>query len=181
MEEQFIHLIIEKSKQGDEKAFRQLVEHYQYMIYTVSFRLLCNEEDARDITQETFIRTWTNLGTYHPDKKFSTWIYSIASHLCLDRLKAPSRNMEASPTDDALMRLMAVDDVEKQLINDELCNIIRFLTQKLTPKQRIVFTLHDLEGLELNEVIEITGMTKEKIKSNLYLARQFMRQRLEKY
>jgi RNA polymerase sigma-70 factor, ECF subfamily len=81
--------------------------------------------------------------------------------------------------DEVISNLIASDNVEQQLINDDLCSIIRSITYKLTPKQRIVFTLHDLEEKELDEIEEITGMTKNKIKSNLYLARQFIRKQLE--
>lgn len=173
--------LIEQSKQGDTTAFRRLVEEYQSMIYSLSFRLLCNEEDARDIVQDTFLRVWLNIGTFHSDKKFSTWIYSIASNLCMDRLKSSNHKTEIRQQEEQLKLLISSENIEEQLISSELCNIILALTEELTPKQKIVFTLRYLEDLEIKEIIEITGMTGEKIKSNLYLARQTIRQKLEKY
>jgi RNA polymerase sigma-70 factor (ECF subfamily) len=73
------------------------------------------------------------------------------------------------------------DNAEQYLMNSELGEIIQTLTNELTPKQKIVFTLRCLEELEIEEIIQITGMTAEKIKSNLFLARQSIRQKLEKY
>ena len=70
--------LIDRCKQKDEKAFRPIVESYQTMIYSVAFRVLCNEEEAKDIVQETFLRVWMNLAKFQKDKKFSTWIYAIA-------------------------------------------------------------------------------------------------------
>jgi RNA polymerase sigma-70 factor (ECF subfamily) len=70
------------------------------------------------------------------------------------------------------------DDVEQSVINRDLKELITALTHDLTPKQRLVFTLRDIEGLELEEVREITGMSGAKIKSNLYLARQYIRNKI---
>jgi len=70
-------------------------------------------------------------------------------------------------------------DVEQTLINSELIKWITTLTYDLSPKQRMVFTLRDIEGLELDEICKITGMSSAKIKSNLYLAREYIRKKLK--
>jgi RNA polymerase sigma-70 factor (ECF subfamily) len=142
---------------------------------------MCNEEEAKDIVQETFIKVWLNLASYNVEKKFSTWIYAIAAHLCLDRLKSKKSHYPVESIDKALNNFVTVENVEQKLINAELGNIILALTNELTPKQKIVFTLRCLEELEIEEIIQITGMTAGKIKSNLFLARQTIRQKLEKY
>jgi RNA polymerase sigma-70 factor, ECF subfamily len=173
--------LIERSKKNDNRAFRKIVEEYQYMVYTLSFRLLCNEEEARDTVQDTFVKVWLNLNKYNANNKFSTWLYTIVTNLCLDKLKKLKNNFQQNSNDVALLNLVSSENIEQNLINSELGEIISSLTNELTPKQKVVFTLRFLEELEVEEIVIITGLSAEKIKSNLYLARQTIRQKLEKY
>jgi RNA polymerase sigma-70 factor, ECF subfamily len=176
-----INELIAASKRNDASSFRKIVESYQAMIYSLAFRLMCNEEEAKDVVQETFMRVWMNLSSYESDKKFSTWVYAIATNLCLDMLKSAKRNFQVNSNDTTLFNLVSSENIEQKLINSELAEIILTLTDELTPKQKIVFTLRYLEELEVDEIIQITGMTADKIKSNLFLARLTIRQKLEKY
>jgi len=178
MDISYLNGLIEESKRNDGKAFRKIVENYQSMIYSLAFRLLCDEEEAKDIVQETFIRVWINLSKYNPEKKFSTWMYAIATNLCFDKLKASKRHYRDVTIDEKLNDLVSSENVEQVIINAELVNIIVALTGTLTPKQKIVFTLRDLESMEIEEVIQITGLSAKKIKSNLFLARQAIRKKL---
>jgi len=171
--------LITSSKQNDQKAFRKIVEGYQSMIYSLAFRMLCNEEEAKDTVQETFIKVWMNLSAYDSDKKFSTWIYAIATNLCLDKLKSAKHSFQENTIDETILNVISTDNVEQSVINAELGNIIRKLTSELTPKQKIVFTLRYLEEIEIDEISQITGMTPNRIKSNLFLARQTIRRKLE--
>lgn len=73
MNEQVIIQILDTSKKGDLKAFRKLVEHFQSYVFSLALRFLCNEEDAKDVTQESFVRVWKHLRKYDSKSKFSTW------------------------------------------------------------------------------------------------------------
>lgn len=172
---------IEQSLRNDLTAFRLIVENYQALVYSLSFRLLCNEEEAKDLTQETFIRVWTNLAKYKNDKKFSTWIYSIATNLCLDKLKSAKRHLQTESNDELMYRLVSTESADTNLLTNELAGLIQSMIDELTPKQKIVFILRYVEELDVDEIVQITGMTPEKIKSNLFLARQTIRLKLEKY
>jgi RNA polymerase sigma-70 factor (ECF subfamily) len=141
--------------------------------------MLCNEEEAKDTVQETFIKVWLHLEHYHTDKKFSTWVYAIATNLCLDKLKSSKHIYQSNATDEALLNQISEDNVEQSMINSELGDIILRLTSGLTPKQKMVFTLRYLEDIEIDEIVQITGLTPAKIKSNLFLARQTIRRKLE--
>ncbi len=181
MDQSTITGLIALSKRNDEKAFRKIVEYYQSMVYSLAFRILCNEEDAKDLVQETFIRVWQHLSSFDRNRKFSTWLYKIATNLCLDKLKSSNRNFQNTSMDDTLTNFINSEDIEQTIINSELATIIHNLTNELTPKQKIVFTLRHLEELEVDEIVEISGMSADKIKSNLFLARQTIRKKLEKY
>lgn len=181
MDHYLLQELIKLSLQNDRNAFRKIVEGHQSMLFSLAFRMLGNEEDAKDIVQEIFIRIWTNLSKYKPEQKFTTWIYSIATNLCLDKLKSDKRKLRLNDQEDALKLLLSNDDGERTLLNNELGAIIEALTNELSPKQRMVFTLRYLEDIEMDEMVKITGLSAEKIKSNLYLARQSIGRKLKNY
>jgi RNA polymerase sigma-70 factor (ECF subfamily) len=76
--------MVNQCRKGDSSSFRLIVEEYQYMIYQLAFRMLCNEDEAKDIVQETFIRAWQNLSKYRSEIRMSTWLYTIATNRCID-------------------------------------------------------------------------------------------------
>jgi RNA polymerase sigma-70 factor (ECF subfamily) len=157
------------------------VEFHQNYVYVVAFRFLCNDYEAEEVIQETFIRVWKNLSRFNQDMRFTTWLYKIVTNLCCDRLRSRKRTPHILPFDmenAALLNQPSTENIESALINRELADLIRFLTENLTPMQRIVFTLSELEELTVDEVVTITGLTPQKIKSNLYCARQAIRNKL---
>ena len=170
--------ILIKCREGDKEAFRQVVRQYQRMVFSLALKMLCDEEEAKDTVQDTFIRVWQNIGEYDTAKSFVTWIYTIATRLCLDRIKA-KKHTAAMPEDvDALARFAADTDSQVNLENSEWVAIVRLLASWLSDKQKTVFTLCQLEGLDTDEVQRITGLDATQIKSNLYVARQTIRKQL---
>ena len=170
--------IITRCQQGDKDAFRWVVQTNQRMIFSLALKMLCDEEEAKDMVQETFIRVWQSIREYNPDKAFTTWIYTIASRLCLDRLKRLKR-IVAVPDDELALRCFASDgDNQRTLENQEWVSIVRMMAEDLSDKQRLVFTLCQLEGLSSEETEQITGLDARQVKSNLYVARQTIRKRL---
>ena len=170
--------IITRCQQGDKNAFRWVVQTHQRMLFSLALKMLCDEEEAKDMVQETLIRVWQSIRTYNPEKPFTTWIYTIASRLCLDRLKRMSR-IVAMPDDEMVVRRFATEsDSQRVLGNQEWVSIVRTMAEGLSDKQRLVFTLCQLEGLSSEEAQEITGLDARQVKSNLYVARQTIRKRL---
>ena len=171
--------IVVRCQQGEKTAFRGVVQTYQRMVFSLSLKLLCDEEEARDMVQETFIRVWLRMGEYDTRKNFTTWIYTIATRLCLDRLKR-MQQVVSMPDDELVFRRYASDaDTHRALENKEWVSIVRMLAEGLGEKQRMVFTLCHLEGLSSSEVEEITGLDAKQVKSNLYVARQTIRERFK--
>jgi RNA polymerase sigma-70 factor (ECF subfamily) len=171
--------IILQCQQGDKEAFRWVVKTHQRMIFSLALKMLCDEEEAKDIVQETFIRVWQSIRNYDPQKTFSTSVYTITSRLCIDRLKKSSR-MVVLPEDEITLRRFASDtDSQQSLENREWVSIVRMLAEGLSDKQRLVFTLCQLEGIPSAEVEQITGLDAKQVKSNLYVARQTIRKRLK--
>ena len=169
---------ISRCQQGDKEAFRWVVQTHQRMIFSLALKMLCDEEEAKDMVQETFIRVWQSIKGFDTQKTFSTWVYTIASRLCIDRLKR-NRKVVALPEDELVLRRFASDgDEQLSLENKEWVSIVRTLAESLSDKQRLVFTLCQLEGLPSAEVEQITGLDARQVKSNLYAARQTIRKRL---
>lgn len=170
--------IITRCQTGDKDAFRLLVETCQGMVFSVALKMLADEEEAKDIVQETFLRVWLNISKYDSRRNFTTWLYAIASRLCLDHLKSRTQ-VVAMPEDESVLRRYASADGQRELENREWVAIVRLLAEGLSPKQRLVFTLSQLEGLSSEEVEETTGLTAKQVKSNLYVARQTIREHLK--
>ncbi len=166
-------------RKGDTRAFRAVVLEYQEMVFSLSLKMLCNEDEAKDAVQETFLRVWKKLDDYSPDKgKFSTWIYAIASRICLDRMKH-RRRWVALPEEELRFRPLFDNGAERRLEAREWLDLVKVLASKLGRKQQTVFTLSALEGLSHEEIAQITGLSAEKIKGNLYAARQKMKEQLK--
>ena len=171
--------IIEQCQRGDKNAFRIVVQTYQRLVFSIALKMLCNEDAAKDIVQETFIRIWQNIRNFERGRNFQTWIYTIASRLCLDALEKEHR-LDPMPEDEACFQDFADEkSPQRMLENKELISVIKTLTSRLSDKQRIVFTLVYLENLETKEVEKITGMDADKIKSNLYVARKTIKEQLK--
>src|SRR3954447_14161483 len=84
--------LLERYRQGDAHAFETLFRKYQTYVYNISLGMLCNSEDAADVTQETFLRLHRNLESFRGDATFSTWLYRVAVNLCITELRRRSRS-----------------------------------------------------------------------------------------
>lgn len=171
--------IITRCQRGDKDAFRWVVQVYQRMIFSLALKMLCDEEEAKDMVQETFIRVWQRIRELDLQKNISTWIYTIASRLCIDKLKRKNRIVSLPEDQLVLRRFASYDDNQMTLENREWVSIVRMMVENLSEKQRLVFTLCQLEGLSSEEAEEITGLDAKQIKSNLYVARQTVRKQLK--
>lgn len=169
--------IIKQCRDGNKEAFRWVVQQHQRLVFSLALKMLADEEEAKDVVQETFIRLWQRIGDYNPQKPFTTWLYTIASRLCLDRLKQMRRILPLPEDESVLWRF--ANDEQQTLENSEWAAIVRMLAEGLSPKQKLVFTLCQLEGLPSSEVEQITGLDAKQVKSNLYVARQTIRERLK--
>jgi len=165
--------LIMQSKEGDQEAFGHLVLIYSDYVFSIVFRLVNIEADAEDITQNTFVKAWMKIRTYEATtSKFTTWLYTIATRLALDHIRKRKPKMELQENIESNM------DFERDLENKELGELIRRSCSDLSEQQKLVFVLRDLEDLEVDEVVQITGFSEKKIKDNLYIARKKIREKI---
>jgi len=171
--------IIQKVKNGDASAFKMLVVKYQQAAFSFAFKMMGDEDDARDVVQESFINIWQKINTYDIKRSFKSWLYKIIYNKSIDALRAKKRR-----TGGALENIIdeLVDKASQRpdirLENNEAAMLIRMMTEELPEKQKLIFTLRDLQGLSVEETTEISGMSEEVIKSNLYHARKSIRLQL---
>lgn len=179
IEEELLKLIRE-AQRGDLNAFETVLKNYQYYAYTVAFRVLANDDDAKDVVQECFIRIWKNLSGYNAKVKFTTWMYKIVINLCYDKLRRRKTEYERNEVLDE--QFIGSDDNPEQLLsNKEQAEIIKHISDGLPEKQRMVFVLRDLEELTTDEVSQIMEMSVESVKANLSIARKTIRAKLIKW
>jgi len=171
---------IEKSKAGDADAFGQLVLHYSDYLFSIVFRLINDEQYAEDLVQESFVRARQHIRKYEAcQSKFTTWLFTIATRLSLDWMK--KQKSWTSLDDNSTCYFDDPNLQADELENKELGVMIRNACQTLSAHQKVIFVLRDLENLEVAEVVMITGYSEKRIKDNLYVARQKVRQQLEVY
>jgi RNA polymerase sigma-70 factor, ECF subfamily len=176
--------VVSRSQGKDLAAFEQLVRTYQPYAFSLAMRFLCDESEASDIVQESFIRVWKHIDRYDPQKKFTTWLYKIVSNLCVDRLRSLKRNrgIFLSRERDPMMEDLPDErDWEGVLSQEQVAAVIRTLSNRLTRTQKLVFTLRDLQDLNMEEVVEITGLSIGSIKTNLHYARKSIREALVRH
>lgn len=174
-EEQFI----KRAKIGDSKSFGQLVTKYQKRAFNLAFRIVCDEDDAQDVVQESFIKIWKNMKMYNQNIKFSTWMHTIVTNTAIDLQRSNSKKSLIDIDNVEINVRQLVDNPEDEMDNKELGSLIKLASNELTPKQRIVFVLRDLQGLKSEEVSEILKLSANSIKSNLYHARKAIKEKLQ--
>lgn len=182
---------IRAAQAGDAEAFERLVRSYDQQVLRLAMNLLRNPDDARDVYQETFLRVFRNLGNFRFDCNFSTWLYRIATNLCLDLLrKRKVRRTEpaAVETEEGVLdRLETVPearpagDPQRAAMNRELRSSIEQALADLTPRERMVFELRHYQGMRLKEIGEALGSSEEAAKNCLFRATQKMRQALGEF
>ena len=173
--------LLELCRKGDTQSFRTIVERYTQYAFALSFRFVRNDEEAKDIVQEAFIRVWSNLSSYNSSNKFTTWFYRIIVNLCYDHLRSErrQRKMFQRMPDDFEIKSNE-DDPSLHLENKELAEQLEQFTDSLPIKQRMVFILRDLQGLTMKEFADILKISESSVKANLYYARQEIRLKYER-
>jgi len=171
-----IHRIIQQVKDGNRSAFRHLVMRYGDYAFKLAFRIMCNEEDAKDVVQESFIKIWVKIRSYDVSVKFTTWMYKIVTRTAIDHYRKNERKRAVLP--DVSFDAPSAFDAQTDHSNKDLSALIEKIAGNLPEKQRLVFVLRDIQGFTTEEVTEILEMPETSVKSNLYHARKTVREKL---
>jgi RNA polymerase sigma-70 factor, ECF subfamily len=175
--------LIEECKNGNLHNFRKVVEKTSPMIFSVAFRILGDEENARDVVQDTMITIWQKLAKIKTAESYKTWVYRIAVNKCYDQLRRQKRQQESRYDEQtwAFISNHTSEEGTTELDNEENARIIGLLTDRLSPKQKSVFVLSELEEMPADEISKIMRMNRSAVKANLYHARKNIQSLLQKY
>jgi RNA polymerase sigma-70 factor (ECF subfamily) len=178
--------LIRAAQQGNAAAFEQLVQQYDRAVLRLAVHLTGSQEDGQDIYREAFLRAYINLPRFRFECTFYTWIYRIATNLCLDHLRRRrSRSRELSTTNspageerelmDRMPDQSASSSPERDLTSRVLGEHIVRALSNLSPRERMVFELRHYHGLQLRTVAGILMMTEGTVKNTLFRATHKLR------
>jgi len=172
--------VVQASLDGDQRAFGEIVRRYDQRLLNFVYRTIGDRERAQDLVQETFVRVYRHLERFDQDKKFSTWIYTIAGNLAKNELRNRSRNplvlfQTIKKNWDADHRPLEWEDehykpddlYRKRYLKEKVDEAVK----QLPEHHRMVFVLRELEGKTYEEIADITGVQLGTVKSRLNRAR----------
>lgn len=177
--------LVQRSIGGDLDSFNQLVLRWERPIYALAYRVLGREEDARDVTQEAFLRAFRSLPGFKGQAKFSSWLYRIALNLCHDVIRRERRApFTPMPEDaDAVDRAAVRGDdesVEQIVTRNDMGQRVARAMAALTDDQRTAIILKEYQGLTFQEIAELQGCPVSTVKTRLYQGLTVLRRELER-
>ena len=178
--------LVLRARHGDMNAFERLVEKFDRRILSLAFSFTRNSDDAKDIYQETLIRAYRSIGKFEFRSEFSTWLYRIATNVCLRFKSLEKRNSilverkdwSDNDPDDGSNGAASPESVEGEYMRMELAKQIENALDLLSPMQRLVFTMKHYEGYKLREIASIANLTEGTVKKHLYVAVRRLQQEL---
>ncbi len=171
--------IVRKVLQGDVNAFETLVLEYEKSVYSITLRMTGNNEDAADMTQETFIKAFNSLQSFRGDSKFSVWLYRIATNVCLDFLRSrnrkPTVSLSVEDDEGEEVQLDIADESQspEQLLERGLTrDAVRRGLEALSPDYRQILLLREIQGLSYEEISQVLDLEVGTVKSRIFRARK---------
>jgi RNA polymerase sigma-70 factor, ECF subfamily len=178
--------LIERAKTGDRPAFRELVERHQRRAFAIALGLVRDENDAKEIVQEAFLRVYRGLDAFNGQSSFFTWLYRIVTNLSIDLMRKPARR-DAEFDDGREIKdeldiplLARIDGADPQDVvrRGEIRIRIQSALDALPPYHRGVILMREIEGMSYEEMAQAMGVSKGTIMSRLFHARQKLQRAL---
>lgn len=163
--------LILRAKAGENRAFEQIMIHYQRQIFGTAIRLLANVDDARDATQDVFLRLHKYLASFDEDRDLSPWLYQITVNVCREIARKRRTTLSLNEEHKELANLVVDQDLDQEIHNRQQRNIVNQALQSLSEKERAAIVLRDIEGLETKDVARILGSSETTIRSQISMAR----------
>lgn len=174
------------ARKGDQRAFAEIVSNYKDKLFHLAFRMTGNRQEAEDVVQDTFLRVFKNLDRYDENQKFSTWIYRIATNLCIDRLRKRRQvfSLDAESSDheglDGYAMLPSDDRTpESELLLSETQRLLHQAMDTLPVKYKSVMVLRYIQDLSLQEISDVLDLPVTTVKTRVHRGREFLRKKLE--
>ncbi len=172
--------LIRAAAGGDRDAFGELVQIKRELVVRTACQITGDMEDALDVSQGVFIKVWQGLDRFDPRRRFDTWLYRITVNAAIDllRTRGPRGMLQALPDDDSEL-VAANGDAEAAVDLGRLQQAFMRLAAGLAPKQRAVFVLREIEGLETAEVARVLDVSESTVRNHIMQARRILQAGLE--
>ena len=171
--------LVARSLEGDMLAFEDLVHRKTSRVYGHCVRLIGNAEEARDISQLDFIKLWENLGKYDPKFQFDTWLYRIVTNVTIDYVRGRQTRQNAVNSTLRLVKTSAEPEQPVSFQHKEVEKIFEEISGTLSPKQKEVFVMKEMDDIPSPEIARILGTRESTIRNHLFNARKLLRRELE--
>lgn len=172
--------LVKSFQEGEEKAFNELVLRYKEKIFDMILRMVRNKEDAKDLSQETFVKAYYGLKDFRAESSFFTWITRIALNLCIN-FKKREKFRSFISFFDLKKPVLIENSSSRDVVKGELTQAIDEAVLCLPPKQRMVFVLRYYQNLSFQKIAEILEKTEGGVKSNYFQAIKKLKKSLAKY
>lgn len=180
--------LVSEAKGGSEAAFRRLVEKYQRKIYGMALGMVKDPDEAKDVTQDAFLKAYKALASFQGQSAFYTWLYRIAMNLCIDRARHNARVGKVE-FDEVIDRDEEGDsgisprrigfDPARAYQDREIRERLNAAIQKLSPTHRAVLLLREVDGMAYKEIADVMQCSEGTVMSRLFHARKYMQQMLQ--
>lgn len=170
--------LVEQLRQGDEEAYRRLVERHKHYVYTLVFRMVEHRETAEDITQEVFIKLYRSLATFRGDAKFTTWLYRMTVNLVSDYRRSQRRKPYEAILDK--VKGWFADrsaEPEARALRKEEQETMQKLLSELPDKYRLILYLYHYKQLSYQEISEATDLPVKTVETRLYRGKSLLKQK----
>ena len=179
-------LLVTKSKKGNIDAFEELISAYERKAYNIAYRMMGNEEDAKDMAQEAFIKIYKSIQNFREESSFSTWLYRIVTNVCLDELRKRKKDklvpLELSIETDkgtAIVELSAERETPEDIYERvEKKQLIQNAISSLGEDYKTVIILRDIQGFGYEEIATMLNGSLGTIKSRINRARNQLKDKL---
>ncbi|WP_204346207.1 RNA polymerase sigma factor [Psychroserpens algicola] len=166
-------ILINQIIDGNTNAFSILVDMYKDLVFTLALRMLKNREEAEEVAQDTFVKTYKSLDKFKGDSKFSTWIYRVTYNTCLDRIKKNKKFLnDVEINEYTAHQIKSIDNALDHIEAQEKKEAIQRCIEKLPSEDSFLLTLYYFDDLSLDEISKIVGITANSIKVKLFRCRK---------
>lgn len=172
--------LVEQIRGGDDGAFETLVRRKTSKVYGLCYRVIGNGEDAKDISQLVFIKLWENLAKYDPQYAFDTWLYRMVTNVAIDFMRNKQSRDNAVNSNLRLVKTAVDPEQTVTVQRKEVEAVFSAVSSVLSPKQKTIFVMSEMEDLRSSEIAKILGCRESTVRNHLFNARKLMQQQLKR-
>jgi len=185
--------LVKRVREGDQRAFKLLVERYQRKVYSVAYGMLKDKEESMDVSQEAFVKVYKYLDHFKGDSSFYTWLYRITVNICIDVLRRKNASKGEQVEFDETVKMDAAEanigalgsqlgtNPQKAALRKELAEKIQAALQEVPEKHRAILLLREVEGMSYEDLARTLEIPKGTVMSRLFHARIKVQKILSEY